>query len=185
LVYSQHLKSSPFSFKLGYIIDYVDILSGEGKSGRGFLGNIDLKMNFETSKASLWKNGNFFIYVLGNHGIKPTKDNLGGIQTFDNIETEDKIQLFQFYYRHKINNFSLTIGQSNIDEYFFHSDYGSNLLNSNFNTQPDIACNIPVSIFSKATLGITMNWEFSRKTSLSTCIYKLAGISKRFTVKLQ
>jgi carbohydrate-selective porin OprB len=119
LVYSQHLKSSPFSFKLGYIIDYVDILSGEGKSGRGFLGNIDLKMNFETSKASLWKNGNFFIYVLGNHGIKPTKDNLGGIQTFDNIETEDKIQLFQFYYRHKINNFSLTIGQSNIDEYFF------------------------------------------------------------------
>ena len=170
--HSQTKNKSPFSFNSLITVDGVDVISGGIKTGIVGLGDISEKVFFDTQKAGLWKGGTFSLYGIYDFGKKPTADNVGCIQTFDNIETYDKLQLLEFWYKQQFKeNLYIIIGQSNINADFFHSISGSNMINSNFNTQPDIAANIHVPVFSKATQGIKARWGITKQLAFKGCLY--------------
>ena len=170
-VFCQDSVSNPFTVSSSYFLDYINIASGGIKKGDGIIGNIDFKLNFETKKAHLWDGGLIHVYGLSNFGMIPTRNNVQCLQTFDNIETSDKVQIFEFYYQQSFKNSYLVIGQSNINAEFFNCEKGETFINSNFNTEPEIAANTSVSIFSKATLGIKYIHNVSENLSLMGCVY--------------
>lgn len=169
--FSQQNKPSPFSYNSLLTSDYVNILSGGVKTGQGVLGDISIQLGFDTKKAGLWNGGTFSVYGLGDFGMDPSENNVGCTQTFDNIETPDKHQLFEYWYKHQLKRGYVVVGQSNVNAEFFHSNYGSKFINSNFNTQPDIAVNAHVSIFSKAALGVKFRYDLSSKSCVLGCVY--------------
>lgn len=135
-----------------------------------FLGNIDLKITFDTEKAKLWKGGSFFFYGLNNHG-KSISNVVGNLQVTSNIEAKSSTRLYQFWYSHLLGNLELTLGQHDLNSEFAITDFGSSLINSSFGIQPDISNNVTASIFPMATLGVVSKWNISKKLNFLAAIY--------------
>jgi porin len=169
-VYAQE-KQNPFSASVLLTADYFNVMSGGIKTGMGGLADVSVQLGFDTEKAGWWKGGSFLVYALGNYGDKPNNSHVGSNQAFDNIETFDKHQLFEYWYKHQFSKGYIVLGQSNVNAEFFHSNTGSRLINSNFNTPADITANIHAPIFSKATLGMKFKYEFTPQTHLLGCVY--------------
>jgi len=169
-ILAQKINNSPFNYNALLTADYVGIFSGGIKKGNGGLADMSLQMEFDTKKAGWWQGGTFFTYFLYDHGFKPSPY-VGSNQTFDNIETDDNFQFFEYWYKQRFTRGFIEIGQSNINTEFFHSNQGCRLINSNFNTQPDITLNAHVPIFSKATLGFKFRYDFSQKINIYGCVY--------------
>jgi len=167
---AQQKDQSPFSFSSDVYLDYVNVLKGISRTN-GVMGNIDAQITFDTEKAKLWKGGAFFVYGIHDFGFKPSSSNVGSYQTLDNIETFDKDQLYEFWYKQQFKNLYVIVGQSNVNYNFFHLDAGNNFINSNFNTQPDVAGNVPISTFSKNTLGIKCSWKITPSLTYKGCVY--------------
>jgi porin len=168
---AQQKDPSPFSFYSDVYLDYFNVLKGGISKTSGVMGNIDAQITFDTEKAKWWKGGTFFAYGLYNFGGKPSSNNVGSYQALDNIETYDNYQLFEFWYKHQFKNIYFIIGQSNVNYNFFHLDAGNNFINQNFNTQPDVGGNVPISSFSKNTLGIKCSWKISHNLTYKGCVY--------------
>jgi len=162
---------SAFTFASDIYLDYVNAFKGGIKTGDGVLGNIDLMISFDTEKAKLWKGGTFFAYGIHDFGYKPSAQNVGCYQPFDNIETYDKDQLLEFWYKQQFKKGYIIFGQSNVNYNFFHLDNGNNFINGNFNCQPDVAGNISISTFSKNTLGVKWSWKLNQNFTYKGCIY--------------
>jgi porin len=167
---AQGTSPSPFSFNSDVYLDYVSVLKGISRTS-GVMGNIDAQVSFDTEKAKWWKGGTFFVYGIHDFGFKPSLSNVGSYQPLDNIETFDKDQLFEFWYKQQFKNLYVIVGQSNVNYNFFHLDAGNNFINSNFNTEPDVAGNIPISTFSKNTLGIKCSWKITPELTYKGCVY--------------
>lgn len=137
-------------------------IKGGVDQGSVLLGNIDFTLTLDTEKLHLWKGGTFFIYALNNHG-KSLSNLVGDVQIVNNIEALSNTRLFEFWYRQKIGNFLITLGQHGLDSEFAISKYGFDpFIHSSFGIQPDISTNIPVSIFPVATLGVVIQWDISK-----------------------
>ena len=168
---AQQKDPSPFTFNSDLYLDYVNVLKGGISKGDGVMGNIDAQVSFDTEKAKWWKGGTFFVYGLYDFGFKPSASHVGSYQTLDNIETYDKDQLFEFWYKHQFKDVYFIVGQSNVNYNFFHLDAGNNFINQNFNTEPDVAGNVPISSFSKNTLGIKCSWKITSNWTYKGCVY--------------
>ena len=166
----QEKSPSPFSFYSDIYLDYVHVFKGISRTS-GVLGNIDAQISFDTEKAKWWKGGTFFVYGIHDFGFKPTLGNVGSYEPLDNIETYDRDQLFEFWYKQQFKNIYFIVGQSNVNYNFFHLDAGNNFINSNFNTEPDVAGNVPISTFSKNTLGIKCSWKVTAGLTYKGCVY--------------
>lgn len=158
-----------FEFESAITSDFASNISGGVNQSSAYLGNIDLALTFDTEKAKLWKGGTAFIYVLNNHG-RSISDIVGDFQGVDNIEALPNTRLYQFWYRQKIGNVSLTFGQHDLNSEFANTNYGSTFINSSFGIQPDISANVSASIFPLATLGAVLKWEY-RNLAFLTAIY--------------
>lgn len=163
-------KESAIEFNTAVTGDFGRNFSGGLEQGSAYLGNIDITATLSTEKANLWEGGTFFAYYLNNHG-KSLSQYVGDMQGVDNIEANPHSRLYQFWYKQEFTNFSITIGQHDLNSEFCVSEYGVSFINSSFGIQPDISTNIPASIFPLATLGAILNYKVSDNISVLAAVY--------------
>ena len=162
--------SKAISIKGSYTFDLASNFSGGIKKGSAFIGNIDLVFNFDLEALDLWKGGDFFIYLLNNHG-NSLSDLIGDYQIANNIEAESHTRLYEVWYKQRFKSWSFLIGQHDLNSIFAISETGQNFINSSFGIQPDLSSNFPASIFPLATLGIVVNWSLNDHIIISHAIY--------------
>ncbi|MCF8231998.1 MAG: carbohydrate porin [Bacteroidales bacterium] len=151
--------------------DAVGNLSGGIKTGQAQLGLINLDFSLSTRSMNLWENGTFRIHVQNTYGQKPTESLFGDIQVLSNIENGTYTYLYQFWYQHRLGDFTLLAGKHDLNEVFFTSRLAGEYINSSFGIMPVASLNVPVSIFPRTTLGLVGSYEFDSGTFLKGAIY--------------
>lgn len=151
--------------------DAVGNLSGGIKTGQAQLGLINLDFSLSTRTMNLWENGILRINIQNTYGQKPTKDLIGDIQVFSNIENGTYTYLYQFWYKHRLGNFTILAGKHDLNELFFTSELAGEYINSSFGIMPLVSLNVPVSIFPRTTLGLTGSYKFNPGTFLRGAVY--------------
>jgi len=162
--------SESFLFEGAYTLDLASNIKGGTEQGYAYLGNIDLNFTFDTQKLGLWEGGQFFVYLLNNHGnaLSPL---MGDFQVANNIEADSNSRLYEFWYQHRFNNATLTLGQHDLNSVFAITDTGGFFINSSFGIQPDLSANFPISIFPLAGLGGILSINITPKITFSNGIY--------------
>ncbi len=120
------------------------------------LQNLDITFEADTEKASLWKNGTFFVYFLGNHGANPT-EYIGDIQGTSNIEAFDTFKLYEAWYQHQWGDFSLLAGLHDYNSEFDVLESAGLFFGSSFGISPDIS-QVGPSIFPTTALTLRGSW---------------------------
>ena len=115
--------SEAFLFEGNYTLDLASNIKGGTEQGYAYLGNLDLNFTFDTEKLGLWEGGQFFVYLLNNHGnaLSPL---MGDFQVANNIEADPNSRLYEFWYQHHFKNGSLTLGQHNLNSVFAITETG-------------------------------------------------------------
>jgi porin len=167
---AQNATSPAISFSGGYTFDLAANMSGGVKQGTAYLGNVDVNFELNTETLNLWKGGRFFMYLLNNHG-NSLSALMGDFQVANNIEAESNTRLYEFWYEHKFQFWSVLIGQHDLNSTFAVSETGLFFINSSFGIQPDISTNVPVSIFPLATLGAVFSWGLGENFKVQHAIY--------------
>lgn len=80
-------------------LESVRNLDGGIETGWRHLSNADLTVTLDTAAADWWQNGEWNLYVLGLYGGEPG-EMTGDLQTISNIEAENALRLYEFWYRH-------------------------------------------------------------------------------------
>ena len=81
-------------------LESVGNLEGGIRTGWRHLSNLDLIATVDTGAAGWWQNGEWNAYVLGVYGGEPG-ELTGDLQTLSNIEADDALRLYEFWYRHR------------------------------------------------------------------------------------
>jgi porin len=174
-LYASPLESSrqkPFSLNAAYTADFVADLSGKNQHYLGMLGNLDVKVTFDTEKANVWRGGTFHLYAIVNHGAHPTTNIIGDLQGISNIEAPNRSYLYELWYEQKIGPLALLVGQHDLNSDLVNTKNGISLVNGSFGFQPDVSGNTPISNFSFTTLGLRLKWNIREKFMLQTALYK-------------
>lgn len=164
-------KESPFEFETSVTGDLASNFSGGVEQGYAYLGNVDITGTFSTTNAGLWKGGTAFVYFLNNHG-KSLSQYVGDLQGSDNIESDAHSRLYQLWYEQQLGNFSILIGQHDLNSEFCGTEYGGAFINGSFGIQPDVSGNVPVSIFPVANLATVLKYKLEMGLSFMAGVYK-------------
>ncbi|MHC1704955.1 MAG: carbohydrate porin [Tenuifilaceae bacterium] len=151
--------------------DFISNMKGGIKKGETYIGMESLTFEFNTEKAGLWKNGTFFLHGLNAHGTGPSSLLTGDHQVLSNIEAGDYTGLYEFWYSHQINKFSILLGQHDLNSEFVGTEYGGTFVNSSFGIAPSISLNVPVSIYPVAAPSILLKYESGNKFDFKLGIY--------------
>jgi porin len=135
------------------------------------MGLINIDLSLQTENLKLWDHGTFRVHIQNTYGQQPSRQLVGDIQVFSNIENKNCSYLYQFYYQHQWENISLLIGKQDLNERFFVSEPAGHFINSSFGIMPVASLNAPVSIFPSTTLGIIGRYQFSDRQSLQAAVY--------------
>lgn len=163
-------KKPVIEFSEAYTFDLASNLYGGVKQGNAYLGNVDLNFDFETERLNLWNRGHFFVYLLNNHG-NSLSELMGDYQVANNIEAESHTRLYEIWYEHNFDFWSILIGQHNLNSVFAISEIGLFFINNSFGIQPDLSTNFSASIFPLATLGGVISWRIWDRFKLHHAIY--------------
>ena len=159
-----------FIFEGAYTLDLASNINGGIDQGFAYLGNIDLNVTFNTEKLGLWEGGQFYVYLLNNHG-NSLSALMGDFQIANNIEAESNSRLYEFWYKHHFKNATITLGQHDLNSVFAISNSAGFFINSSFGIQPDISANVPTSIFPLAGLGAVLSLNISPNLYFTNAIY--------------
>jgi len=96
-------ENSPYAWAHALTLESVTNLKGGVAEGTRNLANLDLSLAIDTQAAGWWSDGNIFIYALGNYGKAPS-DLTGDLQTISNIQTDNNLKLYEFWYEHSFAN---------------------------------------------------------------------------------
>jgi len=92
-------EAEPYSWESELTLESITNLQGGVKTGTRNLANLDLALTIDTAAADWWAEGNFFVYVLGTYG-RPPSALTGELQTLSNIEADNNLTLYEFWYQH-------------------------------------------------------------------------------------
>ena len=151
--------------------DVASNFTGGIQTGVAHNGLINLNFKMNTDQMNLWDNGTFRLHVQNTYGQNPSRDLVGDIQVFSNIEHGNYTYLFQFWYKHQMGDFSLLLGKHDLNESFFTSDPAGTYINSSFGIMPLAPLNVPVSIFPNTTLGMVGRYEMNKNLALQGGLY--------------
>ena len=151
--------------------DFAGNLTGGMRTGQAHMGLINLDFSLDSRSLNLWDNGLFRIHIQNTYGQKPTQNLIGDIQVFSNIENGTYTYLYQFWYKHRIGDFSIIAGKHDLNEVFFTSEFAGEYINSSFGIMPIASLNVPVSIFPRTTLGIIGKYKINSKYEVYAGIY--------------
>ncbi|MCA8941860.1 MAG: carbohydrate porin, partial [Planctomycetes bacterium] len=89
-----HPVGAAFDVSLGYTIDTVRVVSGGNERRTDVLGNVDVLLNADLEPWLGLDDTEAFVYLLGNHGGKPSEA-VGDLQATDNIEAPESVRVFE------------------------------------------------------------------------------------------
>lgn len=142
-------------------LESVTNLEGGIAEGTRNLANLDLTLAINTQAAGWWDNGAVFVYVLGNYGKAPS-DLTGDLQTISNIQTDNNLKLYEFWYEHSFADgaVKLLAGLHDYNSTFYSLESAGLFTTSSFGIGPD-AAQVGPSIFSttSAAIHLTLSGE--------------------------
>jgi porin len=92
-------ETAPYTWAHTLTFESLSNLQGGVEKGTRNLANLDLTLAINTESAGWWGQGSFFVYVLGDYG-KPPSALTGDSQVLSNIEADNNVKLYQFWYEH-------------------------------------------------------------------------------------
>ncbi|WP_256967736.1 carbohydrate porin [Commensalibacter intestini] len=130
----------PWMAQYGVTFTAVDIndlfgnTSGGYKQGPAYWGVTTLTLNWDPEKVLGIKNGLFNISALQIRGRSLTADNLGDLNSVDNMDADRSTRLWELWYQQGFfdDKLSIKFGKIALDPEFSVSDYGLLFLNSSF-----------------------------------------------------
>ena len=164
-------KKEPLTYEASYVGDNINNLSGGIKTGYCYLGMANIRMNFDTENAKLWKGGSFYINAANTHGNSPSTDLLGDMQVASNIDAGNHTYIQELWYKQTIKKFEFTVGLQDLNVEFANTENGAVFMNSSFGILPIVSGNITPPIFPLTSLGLTAKWNVSEKISWLNAIY--------------
>lgn len=164
-------KNKPFNFGASYTGDNVNNLSGGIKAGSAYLGLANIRLNFDTEKAKIWKGGSFFLNAANTHGAMPSADLFGDMQVASNIEAGNHTFIQELFYSQTLKQMEFILGLQDLNVEFANSENAAVFLNSSFGILPLISGNIAAPIFPLTTLGFTAKWNTTDKAFWLNAIY--------------
>jgi len=171
----QWLEDSGITLESAYTGEFVRDFSGGTPGGNQVIyqDNLDLTMTVDSEKLGLWQGGTLFVYGLRNHGGDPSANVIGDVQTASNIEAPDQFIVHEAWYEQQFSDgfLSLLVGLHDLNSEFYVSDYGSLFINSSFGIGPDMASNVPVSIFPKAGLAVRVRVAPTNNSYVQAAMY--------------
>lgn len=140
-------------------LESITNVSGGVEKGTHNLANLDLTLSVDTNAAGWWDKGTFFVYVLGNYG-KPPSALSGELQAISNIEADENLTLYEFWYEHSFasDSVKLLLGLHDFNSTFYALESASLFNQSSMGIGPEVA-QVSPSIFpiSAATIHLTVN----------------------------
>jgi porin len=165
-VYAKNISDEVINSVSGeYIGDFFTNAAGGIKTGGGYLGMGHLDLDFEFRNTS-----KLFIKGAFTHGALPSEKYIGDSQTASNIEAGNHVYLQEFWYRHTLNRFELTVGLQDMNETFMKNEDGD-FINSSFGIPPIASDEHPFPIFPLTGLGVSGQWNINDSYSWKTVIF--------------
>ncbi len=160
------------SFEASYTSDFVNSPYSTLNTGNAYMGVIDLATTLNTEAANLWKGGEFYFHMENTHGATPSADLVGDLQVFSNIDNGDYTYLYQLWYKQTWGDFSIIVGNHDLNSEFVASEYAAEYINSSFGIMPSVSMNVLVSIFPKPCLGSVLQYNVSNRSVFKAAIYE-------------
>jgi len=160
---SDSTKKSPpdFEWQLSGSTEAAVIPDGVLKSGVTYDHVIHLDGIFHTEKVGL-NGGRLLASVVQITSGLPSDHYIGDIQIASNISAQPSFRIYELSYTQNLpGHFVAAAGLIDMNKFFVKDDHASTLLNSSFGISPDIADNVPASIYPKPGLGISVAKYFS------------------------
>ena len=152
---------APYTWAHALALESVTNMDGGIAEGTRNLANLDLTLAIDTQAAGWWANGNVFIYVLGNYGKAPS-DLTGDVQTISNLQTDNNLKIYEFWYEHSFADgaVKLLAGLHDYNSTFYSLESAGLFSTSSFGIGPD-AAQVGPSIFSttSAAVHLTLSGE--------------------------
>lgn len=155
-----------FEWANNLTLESVSNLSGGVKQGNRGLMNLDLTLKIDTQSASWWEDGTLFGYVLGNYGGAPSRLT-GELQTLSNIETDNYLKLYEFWYQHSFaqGGVKLLFGLHDYNSTFYSLDSASVFSESSFGVGPEVA-QVGPSIFANTATAVHLTFSWGAQYAL-------------------
>lgn len=134
-------------------------------------GELDAAVLLSTENLKLFRGGELYAQVMDVFGNKASANYSGDLQVFSNIESDSRLFLYQCYYKQTFGKFILKLGQLDLNADYSVSGYGSSLINSSFGVIPTISLNMPASIFSYLTAGVSFKYLLSPRIVVQTAFF--------------
>ena len=152
----------PYLWENTLTLESISNLSGGIERGSVQLANLDVSLAIDTESAGWWKNGEVFVYLLGDYGRKDPAELTGGLQGISNIAADNAIKIYEFWYQHYFLNdhIKLLTGLHDFNSTFYSLESAGLFNHPSFGIGPDTSQVTP-SIFptSAWTLHLTVNFE--------------------------
>jgi porin len=159
----------------GYIGEVLGNVSGGTRRGAIYEGLLELALELDLERMSLWNGGTFRISSLYPHGTAFSEKYLGDVLTASNIDAFDSFRLYQLWYEQKFANekFSLRFGQLLADEEFTFTEPGSYFLNSAFGWPAFISANTVNTgpAFFVAAPGVRLRFQPDERFFVQAAIF--------------
>lgn len=146
--------SQAYQWANALTFESVTNLDGGVAEGTRNLANVDVTLAVDTQAAGWWENGTAFVYVLGNYG-KPPSDLVGDLQTISNIQTDNNLKLYEFWYEHSFAKGAVKVlaGLHDYNSTFYSLESAGLFTTSSFGIGPE-AAQVGPSIFSTTSTAI-------------------------------
>ncbi len=157
------------SVQFGYIGDLLQNAAGGIRNGSAYLQNIDATIAFDLGRILGNNGGSVFAYLLWNDASTFSDRYPGDAQGVSNIETEQALRLFEFWYeRIFADRLSLKIGVYDLNSEFDAVDSAALFLNSSHGIIPTYSQTgeSGPSIFPVTSLSARLRWEIDRNNLL-------------------
>lgn len=151
--------------------DFIGLKNAAHANHYAVHGEADAAISINSDNLGLFRGGEFYAQVMDVFGNRASERYTGDIQVFSNIESDSRLFLYQCYYKQTLGNLILKLGQMDLNAEYSVSGYGSSLINSSFGVIPTISLNMPASIFSYLSAGISFKYIFSPRVSVQTAFF--------------
>lgn len=147
-------ETAPYTWTHVLTVESLSNLQGGIDKGTRNLANLDLTLSVDTEAAGWWNSGTLFVYVLGNYG-KPPSELTGELQTLSNIEAENNLKVYEFWYQHSFAEgaVKLLLGLHDYNSTFYSLDTAGLFSLSALGVGPEIAQVTP-SIFPTTATAV-------------------------------
>jgi porin len=131
----------------------------------------NLRADFDTHGAGLWRGGRFHIDGASIHGRSLTENHTGDLQVASNIDAGQHTYLHELWFGQSFGPVTVTVGLQDLNAGFMATAGAADFVNSSFGTPSVIALGTPVPIFPLTGLGAAARWDISPRWTVQAALF--------------